>query len=237
MPSAGRQPPGRQPHGGVLYPPSSGGQGQRSYHHRPAGDFGLGDVSTRSRAPKQGRGWEHSEGPEWCQGRSERETLAPPGNTAGLGLPSCRVRPLLPRSCLRAACARATATLTRALPGARAVSAGAAPAPLGAVPACRAACCHLPVSLLLFLRRGGGYAFAEAGRRRVLRPTASRCVCVSVAGAVQHAEPVSQPGAGPPWLFRRVWIFGGRGASERPPGPPCPQPPKPDPLFPLRLRA
>ncbi|XP_039705752.1 CREB-regulated transcription coactivator 2 [Pteropus medius] len=50
VPSTGRQPPGRQPHGGPLYPPSSSGHGQRSYH-RPAGDFGLGDLSAHGSHP------------------------------------------------------------------------------------------------------------------------------------------------------------------------------------------
>ncbi|XP_015997363.2 CREB-regulated transcription coactivator 2 [Rousettus aegyptiacus] len=68
VPSAGRQPPGRQPHGGVLYPPSSGGQGQRSYHHRPAGDFGLGDLEQFS-----------------MQSPSASLALDPPGFSEGSG--------------------------------------------------------------------------------------------------------------------------------------------------------
>lgn len=43
----------------------------------------------------------------------------------------------------------------------------------------------------------------------VRRPTSSRSVCVSIAGAVQHGEPINQPGIGSHWLFRRVWIFRG----------------------------
>ncbi|KAF6292691.1 CREB regulated transcription coactivator 2 [Rhinolophus ferrumequinum] len=38
-----QQPPGRQPHYGTLYPPSSSGHGQQSYH-RPMSDFSLGNV-------------------------------------------------------------------------------------------------------------------------------------------------------------------------------------------------
>lgn len=41
------------------------------------------------------------------------------------------------------------------------------------------------------------------------RPTSSRSVCVSIAGAVQHGEPINQPGIGSRWLFRRVWSFRG----------------------------
>ncbi|XP_032948374.1 CREB-regulated transcription coactivator 2 isoform X3 [Rhinolophus ferrumequinum] len=38
-----QQPPGRQPHYGTLYPPSSSGHGQQSYH-RPMSDFSLGNL-------------------------------------------------------------------------------------------------------------------------------------------------------------------------------------------------
>uniref|UniRef100_A0A9L0SQK7 CREB regulated transcription coactivator 2 n=1 Tax=Equus caballus TaxID=9796 RepID=A0A9L0SQK7_HORSE len=40
---SGGQPPGRQPHYGTLYPPSSSGHGQQSYH-RPMSDFSLGNL-------------------------------------------------------------------------------------------------------------------------------------------------------------------------------------------------
>ncbi|KAG8519953.1 CREB-regulated transcription coactivator 2 [Galemys pyrenaicus] len=41
---SGGQPTGRQPHYGALYPPSSSGHGQQSYH-RPMSDFSLGNLS------------------------------------------------------------------------------------------------------------------------------------------------------------------------------------------------
>lgn len=40
---SGGQPPGRQLHYGTLYPPSSSGHGQQSYH-RPVSDFSLGNL-------------------------------------------------------------------------------------------------------------------------------------------------------------------------------------------------
>ncbi|XP_060057494.1 CREB-regulated transcription coactivator 2 isoform X3 [Erinaceus europaeus] len=40
---SGGQPPGRQPHYGTLYPPSSSGHGQQAYH-RPMNDFSLGSL-------------------------------------------------------------------------------------------------------------------------------------------------------------------------------------------------
>ncbi|XP_022346635.1 LOW QUALITY PROTEIN: CREB-regulated transcription coactivator 2 [Enhydra lutris kenyoni] len=43
MQPSGGQPPGRPLHFGSLYPPSSGGQGQQSYH-RPVSDFGVGSL-------------------------------------------------------------------------------------------------------------------------------------------------------------------------------------------------
>ncbi|XP_064449662.1 CREB-regulated transcription coactivator 2 isoform X6 [Mirounga angustirostris] len=43
MQPSGGQPPGRPPHYGTLYPPSSSGHGQQSYH-RPMSDFGLGNL-------------------------------------------------------------------------------------------------------------------------------------------------------------------------------------------------
>uniref|UniRef100_A0A7N5JJG7 CREB regulated transcription coactivator 2 n=1 Tax=Ailuropoda melanoleuca TaxID=9646 RepID=A0A7N5JJG7_AILME len=43
MQPSGGQPPGRPPHYGTLYPPSSSGHGQPSYH-RPVSDFGLGNL-------------------------------------------------------------------------------------------------------------------------------------------------------------------------------------------------
>ncbi|XP_036198735.1 CREB-regulated transcription coactivator 2 isoform X2 [Myotis myotis] len=44
---SGGQPPGRQLHYGTLYPPSSSGHGQQSYH-RPVSDFSLGNLSLHS---------------------------------------------------------------------------------------------------------------------------------------------------------------------------------------------
>lgn len=150
MPSTGRQPPGRQPHGGPLYPPSSSGHGQRSYH-RPAGDFGLGDVSTRSRAPKQGRGWEHSEGLEWRHGCSERETLAPPGDAADSG-PLFLPPRLSAHGSHPDGCCFATFSSWRALS-----QQVRCPHLLwGRARLSLYACCHLPVSLVLFPRRGAG---------------------------------------------------------------------------------
>lgn len=52
---SGGQPPGRPLHFGTLYPPSSGGHGQQSYH-RPVSDFGLGSVSIRVQKQGGGRG-------------------------------------------------------------------------------------------------------------------------------------------------------------------------------------
>ncbi|XP_047560136.1 CREB-regulated transcription coactivator 2 isoform X4 [Lutra lutra] len=43
MQPSGGQPPGQPLHFGSLYPPSSGGQGQQSYH-RPVSDFGVGSL-------------------------------------------------------------------------------------------------------------------------------------------------------------------------------------------------
>ncbi|XP_047560138.1 CREB-regulated transcription coactivator 2 isoform X6 [Lutra lutra] len=45
MQPSGGQPPGQPLHFGSLYPPSSGGQGQQSYH-RPVSDFGVGSQFT-----------------------------------------------------------------------------------------------------------------------------------------------------------------------------------------------
>ncbi|KAM7054308.1 CREB-regulated transcription coactivator 2 isoform 2-T2 [Molossus nigricans] len=42
---SGGQSTGRQLHYGTLYPPSSTGHGQQSYHHRPVSDFSLGNLS------------------------------------------------------------------------------------------------------------------------------------------------------------------------------------------------
>ncbi|XP_047560135.1 CREB-regulated transcription coactivator 2 isoform X3 [Lutra lutra] len=47
MQPSGGQPPGQPLHFGSLYPPSSGGQGQQSYH-RPVSDFGVGSPALRS---------------------------------------------------------------------------------------------------------------------------------------------------------------------------------------------
>lgn len=73
---SGGQPLGRPLHFGSLYPPSSGGQGQPSYH-RPGSDFGLGSVSTR--VQKQGEGWGGvgSRGP--CVASLVHAELADPG--------------------------------------------------------------------------------------------------------------------------------------------------------------
>ncbi|XP_045640390.1 CREB-regulated transcription coactivator 2 isoform X2 [Ursus americanus] len=46
MQPSGGQPPGRPPHYGTLYAPSSSGHGQQSYH-RSVSDFGLGNLSPR----------------------------------------------------------------------------------------------------------------------------------------------------------------------------------------------
>ncbi|XP_047560139.1 CREB-regulated transcription coactivator 2 isoform X7 [Lutra lutra] len=47
MQPSGGQPPGQPLHFGSLYPPSSGGQGQQSYH-RPVSDFGVGSFTMES---------------------------------------------------------------------------------------------------------------------------------------------------------------------------------------------
>lgn len=55
MQPSGGQPPGRPPHYGTLYPPSSSGHGQQSYH-RSVSDFGLGNVSTQVTGLEAGEG-------------------------------------------------------------------------------------------------------------------------------------------------------------------------------------
>lgn len=59
------QSPGGQLHCGTLYPPSSTGHGQQSYH-RPMSDFSLGNVSTQISNTGAGEGLAVGlKGPEW----------------------------------------------------------------------------------------------------------------------------------------------------------------------------
>ncbi|XP_012905379.1 CREB-regulated transcription coactivator 2 isoform X4 [Mustela putorius furo] len=78
---SGGQPLGRPLHFGSLYPPSSGGQGQPSYH-RPGSDFGLGSLEQFTmQSPSAGLALDppgFSEGPGFLGGEEPVSSLQAP---------------------------------------------------------------------------------------------------------------------------------------------------------------
>ena len=60
---------------------------------------------------------------------------------------------------------------------------------------------------------GQGRCVSSAWQSQAATPCSEahllQAVCVSTAGAVQHGEPIDQPGGGSPWLFRRAWLLRG----------------------------
>lgn len=223
MQPSGGQPPGRQPHYGTLYPPSSSGHGQQSYH-RPMSDFSLGNVSTRVPSSEAG------EGPHGIAGaisvgtsRWVGQLLPPPGTRR------CRLRapvflhlsppPAPAPSCLRTASSLGPPALTRCLPRTHRLCPSRYGAHTHWGPCLPLSLCLLPSPSVCFCFGGGMEIVGPRGCVRrarqgqadtpVRRPTSSRSVCMSIAGAVQLGEPINQPGIGSRWLFRRVWIFRG----------------------------